>query len=134
MLERRDWEEHMKEEIITRMSLEEAVRRKGKGQTDWERLRREQEAGLEPEVDPDEGEFDWSQARVVMPPSKQAISVRIDRDVLEFFRSQGRGYQTRINAFLRSYMEAKQGGCRDRFVGLRGGTARLRLEFDLAAP
>ena len=81
----------MKEEIITRMSLEEAVRRKGKGQTDWERLRREQEAGLEPEVDPDEGEFDWSQARVVMPPSKQAISVRIDRDVLEFFRSQGRG-------------------------------------------
>ncbi|MDE0207200.1 MAG: BrnA antitoxin family protein [Candidatus Tectomicrobia bacterium] len=98
----------MKEETITRMSLEEAVRRKGKGQTDWERLRREQEAGLEPEVDPEEDEFDWSQARVVMPPSKQAISVRIDRDVLEFFRSQGRGYQTRINAVLRSYMEAKR--------------------------
>ena len=93
---------------MTRMSLEEVVRRKGKGQTDWERLRREQEADLEPEVDPDEGEFDWSQARVVMPPSKQAISVRIDRDVLEFFRSQGRGYQTRINAVLRSHMEAKR--------------------------
>ena len=98
----------MNEETITRMSLEEAVRRRGKGQTDWERLRREQEAGLEPDVDPDEGEFDWSQARVVMPPAKQAISVRIDRDVLEFFRSQGRGYQTRINAVLRSYMEAKR--------------------------
>ncbi|MCY4515405.1 MAG: BrnA antitoxin family protein [Candidatus Tectomicrobia bacterium] len=100
----------MKDESIKRMSLEEATRRKGKGQTDWERLRREQEAGLEPEIDPDEGEFDWSRARVVMPPSKQAISVRIDRDVLEFFKSQGRGYQTRINAVLRSYMEAKQGG------------------------
>jgi len=100
----------MREEIITRMSLEEAVRRKGKGQTDWERLRREQEAGLEPEVDPDEGEFDWSQAKVVIPPSKQAISVRIDRDVLDFFKFQGRGYQTRINAVLRSYMEAKQEG------------------------
>ncbi len=100
----------MKEQNITRMSLEEATRRKGKGQTDWERLRREQEAGLEPEVDPDEGEFDWSRARVAMPPSKQAISVRIDRDVLEFFKSQGRGYQTRINAVLRSYMEAKRGG------------------------
>lgn len=81
----------MKDETITRMSLEEAIRRKGKGQTDWERLRREQEAGVEPEVDPDEGEFDWSQARVVMPPSKQAISVRIEnRDVLDFFKSQGR--------------------------------------------
>ena len=39
---------------------DEAIRRKGKGQTDRERLRREQEAGLEPEVDPDEGEFDLS--------------------------------------------------------------------------
>ena len=56
------------------------------------------------------GEFDLSQARVVMPPSRQAISVRIDRDVMDFFKSQGRGYQTRINAVLRSYMEAKQGG------------------------
>ena len=99
----------MNDETITRMSLEEAIRRKGEGQTDWERLRREQAAGLEPAMDPDEGEFDWSQARVVMPPSKQAISVRIDRDVLDFFKSQGRGYQTRINAVLRSYMEAKQG-------------------------
>ena len=50
----------MNDETITRMSLEEAIRRKGKGQTDWERLRREQEAGLEPGVDLDEGEFDWS--------------------------------------------------------------------------
>ena len=58
----------MKDETITRMSLEEAIRRKGEGQTDWERLRREQEAGLEPEADPDEGEFDWSQARVVIVP------------------------------------------------------------------
>ena len=98
----------MNDETITRMSLEEAIRRKGEGQTDWERLRREQEVGLEPEVDPDEGEFDWSQARVVMPPSKQAISVRIDRDVLDFFKSQGRGYQTRINAVLRSYVEARR--------------------------
>ena len=60
-------------------------------------------------MDPDEGGFDWSQARVVMPPSKQAISVRIDRAVVDFFKSQGRGYQTRIHAVLRSYMEAKQG-------------------------
>ena len=98
----------MNDETITRMSLDEAIRRKGKGQTDWERLRREQEVGLEPEVDPDEGEFDLSQARIVMPPSRRAISVRIDRDVLEFFKSQGSGYQTRINAVLRSYMEAKR--------------------------
>lgn len=99
----------MNEDTMTRMSLAEAIRRKGEGQTNWERLRREQAAGLEPEADADEGEFDWSQAKVAMPPSKQAISVRIDKDVLDFFKAEGRGYQTRINAVLRSYMEAKQG-------------------------
>ena len=97
----------MSDENITRMSLAEANLHKG--ETDWEWLRQQDAAGVEPEVDPEEGEVDWSQARVVMPPAKQLISVRIDRDVLEFFKSQGRGYQTRINAVLRSYMEAKQG-------------------------
>ena len=66
----------------------------------------------------EEGKVDWSQARVVMPPSKQIISVRIDRDVLEFFRSKGRGHQTRTNAVLRSYMDAKQGSVRGRSCSL----------------
>ena len=96
----------MNKENITRITLEEAIRRRGEGRTDWERLRRKEEAGLEPERDPDEGEFDWSRAQVTMPRPKQAISVRLDADVLDFFRAGGRGYQTRINAVLRSYMEA----------------------------
>ena len=98
----------MNDKTITRRSLAEATRHEGKGQTDWDRLHQEQTAGLEPQADADEGEFDWSQARVVMPPSKRVISVRIDSDVLDFFKAQGRGYQTRINAVLRSYMEAKR--------------------------
>ena len=96
-------------ENFTGISLEDAIRRKGEGRTDWERLRREEEAGLEPERDPDEGEFDWSRAQITMPRPKQAISVRLDADVLNFFRAGGRGYQTRINAVLRSYMKAHQG-------------------------
>ena len=96
----------MNRENITRITLEEAIRRKGEEKTDWERLRREEEAGIEPEKDPDEGEFDWSRAQITMPRPKQAISVRLDADVLDFFRREGRGYQTRINAVLRSYMKA----------------------------
>ncbi len=98
----------MKKDTTTRISLEEATRRKGQGKTDWERLGREENAGLEPIRDPDEGEFDWSRAQVAMPRPKQPISVRLDADVLEFFKSQGRGYQTRINAVLRSYMKANR--------------------------
>jgi uncharacterized protein (DUF4415 family) len=39
-------------------------------------------------------------------PRKAAISLRLDADVLDWFRAQGGGYQTRINAVLRAYMEA----------------------------
>jgi len=38
-------------------------------------------------------------------PSKAAISLRIDVDVLEWFKAQGPGYQTRINAILRAYKD-----------------------------
>lgn len=41
-------------------------------------------------------------------PGKEAISIKLDRDVLSFFRQEGRGYQTRINAVLRHYMQAKE--------------------------
>ena len=41
-------------------------------------------------------------------PSKQHVTIRLDADVLEWFRAQGKGYQTRINSLLRAYMEAHQ--------------------------
>ena len=49
----------------------------------------------------------WKQARVVVPegPKKQ-LTVRLDADVVAWFKSQGKGYQTRINAVLRSFYEA----------------------------
>lgn len=49
----------------------------------------------------------WQSARVVMPPSGKAdVHLRLDRDVLDWFRSQGKGHLTRMNAVLRSFMEA----------------------------
>ena len=42
---------------------------------------------------------------MVVPPSKKAISFRVDEDVLEWFKSQGKGYQSRMNAILRSYYD-----------------------------
>ena len=91
-------------------SVGKTTRLKGEGKTDWERLRREEAAGLEPVRDDDEGEFDWSRAQMTMPRPKQAVSVRLDADVLEFFKAGGKGYQTRINMVLRSYMKAEQAG------------------------
>jgi len=50
----------------------------------------------------------WENARVVMPPGKSSIHLRVDTDVLEWFRGQGRGHLTRMNAVLRSFMEAQK--------------------------
>jgi uncharacterized protein (DUF4415 family) len=52
-------------------------------------------------------DFDWSKASLVIPPKKKAISIRVDEDVLDYFKKQGAGYQRRINAVLRSYMQQK---------------------------
>lgn len=48
----------------------------------------------------------WDGAVVVTPPPREAIPIRVDGDVLEWFRRQDPSYQTRMNAVLRSYMDA----------------------------
>jgi uncharacterized protein (DUF4415 family) len=53
-------------------------------------------------------DFDWSEAVLVIPPKKQAISIRVDQDVLDYFRKQGAGYQRRMNAVLRSFVDQKR--------------------------
>ncbi|MCH7942069.1 MAG: BrnA antitoxin family protein [Proteobacteria bacterium] len=54
-----------------------------------------------------DGDF-WRNASVIMPVPKQPISIRLDEDVVTFFKKPGPGYQSRMNAVLRSYMEAKK--------------------------
>ena len=92
----------MKEKHTKGMSLTEL--RQLKGQTDWNRLKQEGDYDGEEEFD-----VDWSQAKIVEPHRKVMISVRLDEDVLSYLKGQGRGYQTRINNILRSYMDAKSG-------------------------
>jgi uncharacterized protein (DUF4415 family) len=96
-----------KERIVTRRWGD---RRKGK--TDWARLDAMTDEEVEASIanDPDWAEFkdvDWSDVVLVIPARKKAISIRVDEDVLDYFKSQGDGYQRRINAVLRSYMQQK---------------------------
>lgn len=53
-------------------------------------------------------DFDWSDAALVAPPKKKAISIRLDQDVVDYFKQQGADYQRRINAVLRSYMQQRR--------------------------
>jgi len=63
----------------------------------------------DPDAQPTDENF-WKTAKVVMPRPKETITIRLDADVLEWFRGSGKGYQTRINAILRSYMRARGDG------------------------
>ena len=79
-----------------------------KGRADLARLRRMTDAEIEatspPELRNVPDDF-WQGARVVTPVSKEAISIRLDSDVVAFFRQAGPRYQSRINAVLRSYVD-----------------------------
>lgn len=48
----------------------------------------------------------WTKAAVQLPHTKQQITLRIDAEVLDFFKHTGKRYQSRINAVLRSYVQA----------------------------
>ena len=76
--------------------------------TDWNRL----EAMSDSEIDfsdvPKLDKVFFERARIRMPARKRSISLRVDPDVLEWFKKQGQGYQTRINAVLKAYVHAHQ--------------------------
>jgi uncharacterized protein (DUF4415 family) len=55
---------------------------------------------------PELSEAFWENAEVRLPETKTAVYIRLDGDVLAWLKNQGKGYQTRINAILRSYYEA----------------------------
>ncbi|WP_244477055.1 BrnA antitoxin family protein [Methylobacterium sp. Leaf117] len=62
--------------------------------------------------DPDAGTVPdgfWDRLPVAKPEAKEQITLRLDPEVLRHFRSLGKGYQSRINAVLRSYVRAKGG-------------------------
>ena len=91
--------------------LHEMIQR-GESRTDWARIDAMTEAELEQAIasDPDWADVpeNWyEQAEAVMPKPKVPVSIRLDADVIEYFRGTGRGRQTRVNSILRAYKEAK---------------------------
>ena len=83
-----------------------------KGETDFAALDAMTDEDIARAVaeDPDAAplDIDWTKARLVLPPGKENVTLRVDRDVLAWFRGTGRGFHTRMNAVLRAYMEAHQ--------------------------
>ncbi len=82
------------------------------GKTDFKRLARSTDRDIEEAIktDPDTAPLldeEWfRKAKIVWPERRVPVSLRIDREVLDWFKKQGRGYQSRMRAVLRAYFEA----------------------------
>ncbi len=63
----------------------------------------------DPDAAPIADEAWFREAVALRRDRKERVGIRLDRDVLNWFRSKGRGYQTHINDVLRRYMEAQRG-------------------------
>ena len=84
---------------------------KAKDRTNLGRVRAQTDLAIRraTENDPDSFVPDagWlRRAKLVMPQRKETVTLRLDPDVLSWFRREGRGYQTRINAVLRAFVQA----------------------------
>ena len=134
-----------KNERIVRYTADEieAMRRRGEDRTDYAWLDALTEEELEASIDTEEeGEFDWSTARIDLPGPKQQLTVRFDRDVVDWFKAQGAGYQARMNAVPGSYADAqtreraaaRRGWWGDRVVGGSGPTSPAPIAFSARVP
>jgi uncharacterized protein (DUF4415 family) len=94
----------------TATELQEMLAR-GEDETDWARVRAMTEEELEANIASDPAwkdvPRDWyKDAVLVNPMEKKLMSLRIDQDIIDWFKEQGPGYQTRMNAVLRAYVTA----------------------------
>jgi uncharacterized protein (DUF4415 family) len=100
---------------IKRFSAAEMEERltRGEDRSDWARVRAKTEEELERNIasDPNWKDVpkDWyKDAEAVMPAQKKLLSLRLDADVVDWFKERGPGYQTRMNAVLRAFVQHKQ--------------------------
>jgi uncharacterized protein (DUF4415 family) len=84
---------------------------KTNSKTDWDRINSMTDEDIDTSDIPELDASMFANAEIRLPKHKEPVTLRLDSDILEWYKSLGKGYQTRINAILRLYMDAniKQG-------------------------
>lgn len=77
-----------------------------RSQTNWTRIDALKDREIDTSDIPEQKKAFFKRAVLRIPEPKTAVTIRLDRQVLDWFKAKGPGYQTRINALLRAYMEA----------------------------
>ncbi len=91
------------------MTLDEALQRKNvlrPGEKTAKELEKMADSAIDYTDSPELNEDFWKYAKLFRPAHKKMVSLRLDEEILEWFKAQGAGYQSSINAVLRAYVEA----------------------------
>ena len=97
-----------------RYTAEELRAKRGRGEdrTDWAKVDAMTEADLERAIAEDEDEQDlepdWTRAELVIPRPRQSVHLRLEPEVVDFFKAGGKGHITRMQAVLRAYVDAQK--------------------------
>lgn len=79
---------------------------KGKSASDWERIDAMTEGDIDTTDIPPLGDDFFRNAKLQLPEGKTSVTIRLDSEVVRWLKSSGKGYQTKINAILKTYMNA----------------------------
>ena len=82
---------------------------KKRSRTNWARIDALRDKDIDFSDIPERGKAFFKRAVLRLPEPKTAVTIRLDQQVLEWLKANGPGYQTRINALLRAYMDAHKG-------------------------
>jgi uncharacterized protein (DUF4415 family) len=101
-----------KDKNIKSYTAAELRAKRAESLTDWRKVDAMSDDELEAAIasDDDERDFvpDWTKAALVLPESKLSVNLRLEREIVEFFKGQGRGHISRMQAVLKAYVDAHQ--------------------------
>jgi len=81
-----------------------SIKKSSRSRTNITKLRQTSDAGINYKDNPATTKEFWEDAKIFMPQHKVHISLRLDEDIINYFREEGKGYQSRINAILKAYI------------------------------
>jgi uncharacterized protein (DUF4415 family) len=101
-----------KSKATSRFTASELKAQSAQSLTDWNKVDATNDQVLDEAIASDGGEQglapDWTKAALVLPESKLSVNLRLDRDIVDFFKAQGRGHISRMQAVLKAYVDAHQ--------------------------
>jgi uncharacterized protein (DUF4415 family) len=83
-----------------------SIKKQPQSKTNWASLHKKDDSTISYKDNPETTKEFWKNAKVRMPVNKKPVSLRLDEDILIYFKKKGPGYQSKMNAVLKAYVKS----------------------------